>query len=344
MKTDEDKLDYVTESQEALEMLGKGYDQPSVVVEPPRTITARHNGKMVELDEPAWVKFSTDFKSELKNMDEYALKVFIFIGLSVNFKTGKAFPGVRLIASETGMDKDTVTKAVEWLSEAGYMTIFRREGMSNIYKPMRYFSIGTVPPQGTPSEELSLETTELSLENAEVSLAQEGNLHNKNNKTQQDISQKEKISKAMQAADRSMDFILAAERGYVAEKTKGKIWKHRSAFETSEVAVLLADLCVMKFGEPPKKDIALWMQEISSWISHGVLPSDWTRMLEIVSEYTTPAMGITGISKAIKFAATERREKKDTTYVRPEHKPFQEKTGNFVPPPANLGKPGSLSG
>lgn len=308
METNEEKGKYETEVSDAMNMLGTGYEQPSVVVVPPRTITARHNGKMVELDEPAWVKFSTDFKSELKNMDEYALKVFIFIGLSVNFKTGKAFPGVRLIASETGMDKDTVTKAVEWLSEAGFLTIFRREGMSNIYKPMRYFSIGTVPPQGTPPEELSLETTELSLENEELSLAQEGKMHNKNNKTQQDISH-EKISKAIEAADMTMDRILAAERGYVLEKTKGKTWKHRQSFETSETAVLLADLCVMKFGEPAKKDIALWMQEISSWVSHGVRPSDWTRMTEIVSEYTTPAMGITGISKAIKFAATERREK-----------------------------------
>ncbi len=34
----------------------------------------------------------------------------------------------------------------------------------------------------------------------------------------------------------------------------------------------------------------------------------------------------------------------DPNYVRPEHKPFQEKTGNFVPPPADLGRPGKVSG
>lgn len=34
----------------------------------------------------------------------------------------------------------------------------------------------------------------------------------------------------------------------------------------------------------------------------------------------------------------------DPNYVRPEHKPVQEKQGKFVPPPANLGKPGQVSG
>lgn len=155
----------------------------------------------------------------------------------------------------------------------------------------------------------------------------------------------QKIHNAMEAADKTMDIILAGERAFVEEKMKGKTWKHRTAFATSEIMVLLADLCVLKFGEPTKKDIPLWMAEIQGWVAHGVLPRDWKRMLEIIAEYTTPAMGITGVSKAIKFAATERREKKEgVTYVRPEHKPIQAKTGNFVPPPANLGKPGSVPG
>jgi hypothetical protein len=171
--------EYVTD---ALEMIGSGYDQPTVVIEPPRSYTARRNGEMIEVDEPAWVKFSTDFKKELKTLDEYSLKVFVYIGLSVNFETGEAFPGIRKIAEDTGMGKNTVAKAVENLENLKFLTIFRREGASNIYKPVRFISIGTVPPEGTPLAELSLEDDLLSLETDQLSLGQEGNLHNKNNK------------------------------------------------------------------------------------------------------------------------------------------------------------------
>ena len=56
------------------------------------------------------MKFSTGFKKELATLDGYALKVFLYIGLSVNFATGEAYPGVRNIAENTGMNKDTVHK------------------------------------------------------------------------------------------------------------------------------------------------------------------------------------------------------------------------------------------
>jgi len=254
------------------------------------------------------------------------------------------------------MDHNQVVKA--WLSfenqpekeldEMGYLTVKRESGKKNIYQPefaARGNGSPTVQPvkksdqSRNPTGPVSLlartpDQSSPSEENGDTSI-----------KSLKRVNTAHEISETIQAANKSMEFILAAERGYVLEKTKGKTWKHRKSFETTETAVLLADLCVLKFGEPAKKDLALWHQEIEAWVAHGVRPSDWTRMLEIISEYSTPAMSITGISKAIKFAATERREKKDNqTYVRPEHKPVQEKTGNFVPPPAHLGKPGSVSG
>ena len=191
MQTDDTKGDYVIGASEvedstnnALAMLGAGYGEiPTVVIEPPRTITGRKNGRMVEIEEPAWVKFSTDFKRELVSLDEFSLKVFLYIGLSVNWKTGEAYPGVRLIADETGMDKGTVVKAVANLEELGFLTIQRREGNSNIYTPMRYISIGTVRPERTV---VSGDKVELSGETPEVYGAHEGNLHNKKNKNKQE--------------------------------------------------------------------------------------------------------------------------------------------------------------
>jgi len=164
----------------------------SVTVEPPRKKVVRRGKRMVEIEEPAYVKFSTDFKSELAHLNEHSLKVFIYIGLSIGFDTQSAFPGVRKIAEETGMDKDTVTKAIEELEEKDYLEVFRRQGASNIYTPTRYFSIGeTVPSGRTVGNELSLENAKLSLQNDKLSLDGRVELHNKNNK----IEQKEEILK-----------------------------------------------------------------------------------------------------------------------------------------------------
>jgi DnaD/phage-associated family protein len=178
-KTDEEQGKYATEKEDSLNnahaMMGWD-DAPSIVVEPPRKITVRRGRKMVEQDEPAWVKFSTDFKDELADLSEYSLKVFIYIGLAVGFETGTAYPGIRKIAEDTKMNKSTVQKCIAELEEKGFMDVYRRDGNSNIYKPTRYFSIGTVRPDRTVE-------TELSGENAELSGGQEGNLHNKNNKT-----------------------------------------------------------------------------------------------------------------------------------------------------------------
>ena len=168
----EQQGDYITqdEVQEALDMLGKGYeDQPSVVVEPPRRRTERRKGQMVEVEEAAFVKFSTEFKSELADLDVYALKVFIYIGLSINFETGTAYPGVRKIAKETKMNKDTVGKAIEELEQKGFLQVRRKDGSSNIYKPECYFAIGETVPSGRTVPEPSGADAELSDENGQLS-------------------------------------------------------------------------------------------------------------------------------------------------------------------------------
>jgi DNA replication protein DnaD len=153
-----------------LDMLGKGYeDQPSVVVEPPRRRIERRGKQMLEVEEAAFVKFSTEFKAELADLDVYALKVFIYIGLSINFETGTAYPGVRKIAKETNMNKDTVAKAIEELEGKGFLTVLRRDGASNIYKPECYFAIGETVPSGRTPHELSDENDKLSEDFPELS-------------------------------------------------------------------------------------------------------------------------------------------------------------------------------
>lgn len=177
------KEDYVNEVEEAFEMLGKGYEAPSVVVEPPRRRTERRGKRMVQTEEAAFVKFSTEFKKELADLDAYALKVFIYIGLSINFETGTAYPGVRKIATDTGMDKDTAGKAIKELEEKGFLKVWRKDGASNIYKPTSYFAIGETVPHGRTVAKPSDFDAEPSDENAKLSDARRVKMHNQNNKT-----------------------------------------------------------------------------------------------------------------------------------------------------------------
>ncbi len=62
----------------------------------------RGQGEDNILDEPVWVKFSTGFKKELATLDGYALKVFLYIGLSVSFANGRAYPGFEISQKTRG--------------------------------------------------------------------------------------------------------------------------------------------------------------------------------------------------------------------------------------------------
>ena len=94
----EPKPIYDAEAVEAMEMLGKGYDHPAVEIEQERTVIQRRAGKLESIDRPAFVKISTAFKQELATISGDALKVWLFISLSINRHTNKANPGLRTIA------------------------------------------------------------------------------------------------------------------------------------------------------------------------------------------------------------------------------------------------------
>jgi len=335
MKTDTLKGEYKTGASEvedstnnAMAMLGTGYDQPTIIIEPPKTVISRQNGRMVEIEQPAWVKFSTAFKKELKELDVYSLKVFLYIGLSVNWKTGEACPGVRLIAEETGMNKGTVVIAVANLEKMGFLNIQRRQGNSNIYQTVRYISVGTVRQERTL---VSGKKGEVSGEVSEVSGVQEGNLHNKKNKNKLDIA--EIVKSANQSMDKQIKFMQG--------RTENNSWTHRDKFSFNSDILVFADLCANRFGEPSKKDLPLWILEIGSWVDSGARAVDWPAAVEIVGKYTTPVISITGMTKAVKFAAQERKNGNPSQTQEPYHPEWEKvkddpNEGKYVPVPAEL--------
>lgn len=175
------------EIQEAMSLLSG----ESVTIEPARKKVVRHNGKMVEVEEAAYVKFSTNFKRELSDIGEHALKVFLYIGLSIGFETGSSHPGIRKIAEETGMAQNTVIKAVKELEKKGFLAVHRKGKSSNIYTPIRYISIGkSASPDDADGAELPHEDANLPHENENLPQTSRVNLLNKNNKIKQEIEKK----------------------------------------------------------------------------------------------------------------------------------------------------------
>ncbi|MEI7846358.1 MAG: hypothetical protein WCK35_11195, partial [Chloroflexota bacterium] len=132
----------MSEIDDANEMIGKGYDQqPALEIESARTVIERRNGRMQEVERAAFVKISTAFKPEMKDIDEVALKVWLFIALSVNRNSGKANPGLRTIAEDCSFAVNTVRGAIERLeTKYNLLIVHRNEKRYNIYEPVAFVS------------------------------------------------------------------------------------------------------------------------------------------------------------------------------------------------------------
>jgi hypothetical protein len=120
---------------------------PTVVIEPGTMVLERRGGEFRQVERPSFVKISTGFKAEMKDIDEIALKVWLFIALSVNRNTGRANPGLRTIAEQTGFAVNTVQAAIKRL-ETKYtlLKVDRASRKFNIYEPVAFVSANKAEP------------------------------------------------------------------------------------------------------------------------------------------------------------------------------------------------------
>jgi hypothetical protein len=169
----EEQADYITE---AMEMAGKGYEHPAVEITPPHAVIERRGKEFQEVITPAFVKISTGFKEEMAGIDEIALKVWLYIALSVNRYSGKANPGLRTIAAGTGFAINTVQSALKRLeTDYNLLTVDRESRKYNIYEPLAFVSankttpISGVSPDDTVTETVSVEGESVSAKAPSVS-------------------------------------------------------------------------------------------------------------------------------------------------------------------------------
>jgi len=83
-----------------------------------------------------WIKLSADFRKKmLASLKGAKLGVFICICLHLN-ESGESFPGIDLIAHETGYDRDTVMIAIQEMEAVpNLLKVLRERGKSNKYHP-----------------------------------------------------------------------------------------------------------------------------------------------------------------------------------------------------------------
>jgi DNA-binding transcriptional regulator YhcF (GntR family) len=135
----EDRPDYMADTQDAMEMLGAGYETP-LEIHPQSTVIRRRGFEMTEEVVPAFVKISTGFKKELREIDATALKVWLFIALSINRNSENAHPSLETLAKNCGMGENTVIRAVRYLESAGLLSVSRANRKVNIYSIPEYVS------------------------------------------------------------------------------------------------------------------------------------------------------------------------------------------------------------
>ena len=127
-------------NQQSLEVPGKTQDHPSLEVYPPTVVIRRRGFENFEEIVPAFVKISTAFKEELRDIDGVALKVWIFLALSINRNTEQAHPGIRTIAQACGIGQNTAIAAIHELEKHQLLVVNREDRKYNIYEIPAYAS------------------------------------------------------------------------------------------------------------------------------------------------------------------------------------------------------------
>jgi DnaD/phage-associated family protein len=128
----EQKADYTTDAEEALEMLGKGYEN-AAEIHPPKTIQVIQDKGLVEYRVWGWVKISAKFISHIKRLRGAKLSIWQVLACSID-ENGKCSLTIKELCELTGYSHTEVIDSLKELNEMGYLAI-DRSGKKNLYTP-----------------------------------------------------------------------------------------------------------------------------------------------------------------------------------------------------------------
>lgn len=121
-------------------------NEPAIAIEAERLVRELRDGEFREVIKPAFVKISTAFKSRMREVSADAIKVWLFIALSINRSSGRANPSLRTMASALKMGINTIQAAITELENQGLLTVRRQDRRFNIYEATDYVSANRISP------------------------------------------------------------------------------------------------------------------------------------------------------------------------------------------------------
>jgi DNA-binding transcriptional regulator YhcF (GntR family) len=287
---------------DAMEMLGAGY--PSLEIEQERTVVSRRGGKLIEETQPAFVKISTGFKAEMRDLQPVDLKVWLYIALSVNRNTGTAWPGLRKIAEDCKLAVNTVRDAIERLEdEHGLLTVNRKEGASSIYTPSDYVSANhsTVSKSDTPAPTVSKNKPTVSNSAKTVSARRQEIAQPEEPEKQERAARNQSIKTTITKADATIDAILQNE--HMASTS----WQGREKLPPA-IRDLADEFVTMTGIKPAKRELSFWLGEISDWLSFGVLRPDVRNGIEYAQAHDFAVMTPASLTKTVRMIAAKRSQ------------------------------------
>jgi DNA-binding transcriptional ArsR family regulator len=133
----QDQAEYQTdtdEAREAMEMLGKGYDQQqAAIIESPRNVLALQDKGLVDYKVWGWVKLSAKFRPHIKILRGAKVSVWLCIALSIE-EDGQFSATLKELQELTGYSHTEILASIKELEEMGYLSV-NRGGKKNLYSP-----------------------------------------------------------------------------------------------------------------------------------------------------------------------------------------------------------------
>lgn len=128
--------EYKTEVEEALTMLGVGYDEskPAVIIEKPRKDLALHESGLSEYKVWGWVKKSAKFIFHVRRLRGAKLSIWEVVSLSID-EDGECKLSLGDLVKLTGYSRSEVSESVKELEEMGYLSVQKEAGKKSVFKP-----------------------------------------------------------------------------------------------------------------------------------------------------------------------------------------------------------------
>lgn len=132
----QEQSDYQSEVDEAMAMLGEGYDQnqPAVIIERATKGVALNGNVLSEIKVWGWVKISANFIHHIRLLRGAKHAVWEVIALSID-ENGECKFSLKELVSLTGYSRSEVSESLRELDKMGYLTIQKAKGKSSIYRP-----------------------------------------------------------------------------------------------------------------------------------------------------------------------------------------------------------------